>query len=749
MKKYHIPLVILAFAMNLLPLILDNSAAAAGQNGPVVAPAPAKAEPGSWVKGFLLYRDQYAGKDSTEQAWELRKKALLDYGAYADAKNEVSLREFRDGDDPASRAIGRGKTAMVFHQLRRLAGEERFSSISGLLAGEAVSATSSWDDIWKLSEKETGKDLGWFFQQWVDRKGLPDLRVENAAVRWNGSGFEVSFDLVQKGDVYVLDVPVVISFIRGGSKTETVKLDAEKKHVVLDVDEEPLMAAIDRGYDVPRKLTEAETPPLLAKVVSEEKPLLLLPEGKVELYAGVIDAWKKRGAEERKAGSIRDADIRASSLIVLGADNPLVTRLYGKIKPGADELNLTARKNPWNAEKVVVIVEARTAARADDALRSAIEYGDCSSLAIDSGGIGTRTTAESERGIQLGLREEPSAVVVSALKSFSHVIEGVTGKKIVYVGEYHDRLAHHMTQLQVIKGLYRKNPKLAIGMEMFQRPFQPVLDDYISGKIEEREFLKKSEYFKRWSFDYNLYKPILDFARAAKIPVVALNLRREIIEKVSREGMDVLTDDEKKEVPREMDFSDTEYRDRLKQVSSQHKGRSEKSFDFFFQAQILWDETMSMSIDEYLRKNPDRQVVVIVGQGHLLYGSGIPKRTLRRNGYEYATILNDADADLDIGDYLVFPEALDGVKTPRLMVVLKEVGEKIIVADLPEDSISRKAGIKAGDTLVSLDGVLIKTMDDLKIELFYKKQGDIVSVKVTRKRFLLGDREMEFDVKLP
>ncbi len=749
MKKTTLSPYIMTVVMFILSLTLAHPASSGEKDGPGAAPAPAQTENPSWVKGFLVYRNELMGEEKKETGWKFRKQALLDYGIHTNAKNEVSLRDFRGGDAPASRAVGHGKAAMVFHQLRRLSNEEAFSRAAGVLSEETFTAASYWDDVRKLFERETGKDLGWFFQQWVDRKGLPDLRMENASVRRNGSMFEVSFDLVQKGDVYTLDVPVVISFIRGKSRAETVKLDAEKKHVVLDVGDEPLSAAIDPDYDVPRKLTDAETPPLLAKVLSEEKPLLLLPATGAELYTGAIAAWKQRGAEERTADGIRDADIRTASLVVFGKDHPLVNRLYGRDEAADDELNLTAKKNPWNADKVVVMVQAKTAARADEALRTLIAYGDSSSLAIDSRGAGTRTTGDSGRGIEMELREEPRAIDVSALTSLSRVIDGAAGKKIVYVGEYHDRFAHHTVQLQVIKGLHRKNPKLAIGMEMFQRPFQPALDDYISGKTGEREFLVKSEYFKRWIFDYNLYKPILDFARAEGIPVIALNLRREIIDKVSREGMDSLTDDEKKEIPSHLDFSDAEYRDRMKQVFTQHKGRGEKNFDFFFQAQILWDETMSMSIDEYLKKNPDRQVVVLAGQGHLAYGSGIPKRTLRRNGYEYATVLNEAEVAPDIGDYLIFPEALDGVKTPRLMVILKESEGKLVITDLPEDSVSRKAGIKAGDTLVSFDGVPIKTSDDLRIELFYRKQGDVVTVKVVRKRFLLGDKEMEFVVKLP
>jgi uncharacterized iron-regulated protein len=688
-------------------------------------------------------------EEQKDKDWSCRKKALVEYGVYAGEKNQVPLREFDGSGDAASLAMGRSKTALVFHQLKLLAGEERFSRIAGLAAFEAASVKRSWEDLRGLFEKETGQDLGWFFKQWVDRKGLPDLRAENPSVRRSGSRFEVVFDLVQKGEVYTLDIPVVISLLRGGSKTELVKLDAEKKRVTLLVDEEPGALVIDGVYDVPRKLTDAEMPALLARVLHGERPVLVLPVSGTDVYAAFIAEGKLRGAEERTAESIKDADLGTSSFLAFGKDNPLVSRLFGTAGAGVAEFSLTARRNPWNADKVVVTVHAGSAGSAGEALRLLAECEDCSALSSDAGGAVSRKTGESKRGIGMELREEALAIDASALTPLSRVIEAAAGKKIVYVGEYHDRFAHHEVQLKVIEGLYRKNPGIAIGMEMFQRPFQQVLDDYIKGAIEEREFLKKSEYYRRWNFDYNLYKPILDFARAGKIPVVALNLRREITERVSREGMGGLTSDEKKEVPQETDFSDTEYRDRLKQAFDQHKGKNEKNFDFFYQAQVLWDETMAQSIDEYLRANPDRQMVVIAGLGHLAYGSGIPKRAHRRNGFDYATVLNDPDVDRDIGNYLVFPQTLEGMTAPRLMVALKESEGKVVITDLPGDSVSRKAGIKTGDVIVSLDGLSMQTSDDVKIALFYKKKGESARVKVVRKRFLLGDKEMEFEVMLP
>jgi predicted metalloprotease with PDZ domain len=227
-----------------------------------------------------------------------------------------------------------------------------------------------------------------------------------------------------------------------------------------------------------------------------------------------------------------------------------------------------------------------------------------------------------------------------------------------------------------------------------------------------------------------------------------LNLRRDLIEKVAKSGMDALTGDERKEIPSQTDFSDSDYRERLRQVFARHKGEGRRNFDFFYQAQVLWDETMAMSIDEYLKKNPGRRMAVIAGEGHLAYGAGIPRRAFRRNAYDYAVILNDADVERAIADYLVFPPALEGVTAPKLMAVLKDSGGKVVIAELTRDSVSGNAGLKAGDTIVSIDGAPVLTAADVKLELFYKKRDDEIRVKAVRRRFLLGEKDMEFVVKL-
>ncbi len=223
------------------------------------------------------------------------------------------------------------------------------------------------------------------------------------------------------------------------------------------------------------------------------------------------------------------------------------------------------------------------------------------------------------------------------------VIQDLAQANVVYLGETHDSSADHKAQLDIIQQLYQKDPKLAIGMEMFQRPYQPFIEGYLQGKLTEEELQKESEYEKRWGFPWENYAPILRFAKDKQIPVLALNTPTEVTRKVSRKGLKSLKTADKKFIPplSEIRTDNAKYQKSLKAVyedfHEHQKGKTKKSkpkdpqaFEHFFQAQVLWDETMAAVVAQFLRNNPDSYVVVLAGQGHIAYGYGIPSRVARR-----------------------------------------------------------------------------------------------------------------------
>ncbi|HYA32170.1 MAG TPA: ChaN family lipoprotein [Thermodesulfovibrionales bacterium] len=361
---------------------------------------------------------------------------------------------------------------------------------------------------------------------------------------------------------------------------------------------------------------------------------------------------------------------------------------------------------------------------------------------------GEEKLAGDERGSAMPLGETVLGVEVAKALSLAAIIEQVSDKKIVYAGERHTDFEDHLVQLEIIKGLLKKNGKIAIGMEMFQKPSQGALDDYIGGKISEKEFLKASDYFRRWGFDYHLYKDILRFARDEKIPVVALNMRKEIVEKVSKGGIDALSEEEKNELPGDMDMTDEDYKKRLKKAFEAHTDSETMSFENFYQSQIIWDETMAQSIDDYLKQEPDRQMVVMAGSGHLTHGSGIPRRTFSRNKLDYAIVLSDVPVEKDIADFVLYPKEEKAPASPKLGVLLKDEDGRANIIGFAEMSSAEKAGLEKGDVIVALDDDKIGGSDDMKIFFFYKKKGDTVTVSLLRKRFLFGERLLKFEVTL-
>jgi membrane-associated protease RseP (regulator of RpoE activity) len=155
---------------------------------------------------------------------------------------------------------------------------------------------------------------------------------------------------------------------------------------------------------------------------------------------------------------------------------------------------------------------------------------------------------------------------------------------------------------------------------------------------------------------------------------------------------------------------------------------------------------MAESIDSFLKDYPGYQMVVLAGGGHLSFGSGIPKRSARRNGHDYAIILNDVEIEKDVAHYVLFPGTVPLESSPKLMVSLSEGKGQVTIQGFTPGSVSEKAGLQKGDILLSLDGIPVETVEDARLELLFKKKGDPVKVKILRKIPAEGDREMDFEV---
>jgi len=341
------------------------------------------------------------------------------------------------------------------------------------------------------------------------------------------------------------------------------------------------------------------------------------------------------------------------------------------------------------------------------------------------------------------------AIDLNATLALEKLASQLATKRVLFVGEIHDRYDHHLNQLQIIRLLEEHDPNLAIGVEYFQQPFQPAVDDYIAGKTSEQEFLRATDYFNNWRYDYRLYAPIFRYAREKHIPVRALNVPNELPSAVARVGIAGLSEKQRAYLPREREPADEAYRARLRSAFQAHGPSTPGDFEHFVEAQLVWDEGMAESAAAYLEANPGRRMVILAGSGHVVFGSGIPKRLERRTHATDAIILSSGESiEPRMADYLLLSEKRPLPSAGALGASLEEKNAECRVRSLSPAGGAEKAGIKKGDVLLAIDGQPVKTLADVRLAIWNKNPGERVQVRVRGKQRFGPSAEKDVEVVL-
>jgi uncharacterized iron-regulated protein len=250
--------------------------------------------------------------------------------------------------------------------------------------------------------------------------------------------------------------------------------------------------------------------------------------------------------------------------------------------------------------------------------------------------------------------EGPPALVVHAAGQkrplpFGALIDRLLEADLVCIGETHDSDLHHRVQHQIIKGLFARDERLGVGLEMFQRPYQDALDRYGRGEIGDDELLKAAEYRQRWGYAWSLYRPIADFCRRNRVPLAALNAPRELTSRISSVGFDALTAEEKQQLE-PIDYQVPKHRaywyDRLAAMHGQKDAPAEQK-ERSYQVMTTWDGFMAASAARFQKERQLRRLVVLAGSGHIERRFGIPERASKETGGKALTVAIQVGGDPD------------------------------------------------------------------------------------------------------
>ncbi|NKB88282.1 MAG: PDZ domain-containing protein [Acidobacteria bacterium] len=321
--------------------------------------------------------------------------------------------------------------------------------------------------------------------------------------------------------------------------------------------------------------------------------------------------------------------------------------------------------------------------------------------------------------------------------------------RLLLIGESHTTMDFHRIQARVLRALQATGRSVLIGLEMFPVTEQPSLDRWNAGDWTDDEFVTNSEWYQHWGYNWLYYREIFEVARSGGSHMFAINAPRASVTAVRQKGLDGLTAEEQVGIPPRIDTDDADHLHLFKSyfaddTGGTHGGMTDEMWQSMFAAQCTWDGAMAWNAVQALESagDPDAIMVVIVGSGHVAYGLGIARQAADYFEGEIATLIpvpvSDSDGEptgVVRGSYADFVWGIPGEAQPLypslgLSVTDSDEGLSVLFGD-PE-SLGGKAGIAAGDKILTIDGWTVPNKLTYNRIMADKRWGDHVELVVER-----------------
>ncbi|HEX6309840.1 MAG TPA: ChaN family lipoprotein [Longimicrobiales bacterium] len=231
--------------------------------------------------------------------------------------------------------------------------------------------------------------------------------------------------------------------------------------------------------------------------------------------------------------------------------------------------------------------------------------------------------------------------------SLDDIVRAMGAVQVVFIGETHDDPTAHLIELELLKRAAESHAAarpIALSLEFFERDVQLPIDEYLAGRIPESSFRADTRPWPRYETDY---RPLLEFAKAHRLPVIAANAPRRYVSMVSRRGRESLSELDARALallpPLPYGRASVAYREQWIATMSEVMKRegmrcgvrvddapaptgAHQNMGNQLDGQVLWDATMAHSVARVLSERPDALVLHMAGGFHVERGTGTPEQ---------------------------------------------------------------------------------------------------------------------------
>jgi len=231
--------------------------------------------------------------------------------------------------------------------------------------------------------------------------------------------------------------------------------------------------------------------------------------------------------------------------------------------------------------------------------------------------------------------------------------------QIVYLGESHDNPYHHREQARVLEAMLAGGARPAIAFEMLTQGQQPEADEAMRDGVDPGALGKRLGWADRGWPDFEMYRPLFDLARRYGLSVVAIDLDKQMVRRIAKEGLDALPAEERSRLASRLAADDDRERSIARDIETAHcdllpSGAVSGMVDAWHARNVV----MARRILQALEQSP--QVVVIVGRGHQAPGGLADQIEAFRPGtsqlvVDFVELGREETAQAPPGNHIVWP----------------------------------------------------------------------------------------------
>lgn len=202
------------------------------------------------------------------------------------------------------------------------------------------------------------------------------------------------------------------------------------------------------------------------------------------------------------------------------------------------------------------------------------------------------------------------------------LVERLSGARFVLLGEKHDNPDHHVLQARLLRGMILAGRRPAVVLEMLELAQQPDVDRYLQSSGATAAGFGAALNWQATSWPpFAEYRPVLEAAFSAKLPILAGNIAQETARALVKQGLAALPPERAVELRLDQPFPEGPAAELAEELRASHCGHlPERLIEPMALAQHARDSQMAA----VMHAHRESGAVLIAGAGHVRRDRAVP-----------------------------------------------------------------------------------------------------------------------------